>query len=82
MGVKNDKRIVVFIGHFGSGKTECAVNYAMKVKQEMPASKVAIADLDIANPYTGRMVKQSLPDKEEMKNPIRRIGLQMKQSAF
>ena len=51
MGVKNDTRIVVFIGHFGSGKTECAVNYAMRVKQEMPDRKAAIVDLDIANPF-------------------------------
>lgn len=50
MGVKDDKRIVVFIGHFGSGKTECAVNYALRVRREC-GGKVAIADLDIANPY-------------------------------
>lgn len=42
-------RIRVFTGHFGSGKTEIALNYALKLNQE--GKKVAIADLDIVNPY-------------------------------
>lgn len=44
-----DKRIKVIIGHYGSGKTEFAVNYAMQLKKLK--DKVAIADLDIVNPY-------------------------------
>ncbi|SKA79385.1 hypothetical protein SAMN05443428_10349 [Caloramator quimbayensis] len=44
-----DSRIRVFTGHFGSGKTEIAINYALKLKNE--GKKVAIADLDIVNPY-------------------------------
>jgi tRNA uridine 5-carbamoylmethylation protein Kti12 len=42
-------RIRVFTGHFGSGKTEIAINYALKLNEE--GKKVAIADLDIVNPY-------------------------------
>ncbi|KRQ87172.1 hypothetical protein ABG79_00970 [Caloramator mitchellensis] len=42
-------RIRVFTGHFGSGKTEIALNYALKLNEE--GKKVAIADLDIVNPY-------------------------------
>lgn len=44
------KRINLFTGHFGSGKTEIAINYARKLKQEGIA-KVTIVDLDIVNPY-------------------------------
>lgn len=43
------KRITVITGHFGSGKTEFSVNLAMKLKSEY--EKVALLDLDIANPY-------------------------------
>lgn len=45
----NDKRIRVIIGHYGSGKTEFAVNYAMKLAAQ--GLKTALADMDIVNPY-------------------------------
>lgn len=44
------KRINLFTGHFGSGKTEIAINYARKLKKDGIA-KVTIVDLDIVNPY-------------------------------
>ncbi len=44
-----DKRIVLFAGHYGSGKTNIAVNYAIRLKRE--GFPVLIADLDIVNPY-------------------------------
>lgn len=44
-----DKRIILFAGHYGSGKTNIAVNYAIKLKSE--GFPVLIADLDIVNPY-------------------------------
>lgn len=43
------KRITIFAGHYGSGKTNIAVNYAINLKKN--ANKVMIADLDIVNPY-------------------------------
>lgn len=43
------KRITVFAGHYGSGKTNIAVNYALKLRKEF--DRVDIADLDIVNPY-------------------------------
>ena len=45
----NTKRITLFAGHYGSGKTNIAVNYALWLKEEY--DKVVIADLDIVNPY-------------------------------
>jgi signal transduction histidine kinase len=44
-----DKRITLFTGHFGSGKTEVAVNYALETAHR--GKKTAIVDLDIVNPF-------------------------------
>lgn len=44
-----EKRISIFTGHFGSGKTEVAVNYAIALAGRY--SKVAIVDMDIVNPF-------------------------------
>ncbi len=43
------KRITLFAGHYGSGKTNIAVNYALHLAKE--GKKVCIGDLDIVNPY-------------------------------
>ena len=43
------KRITLFAGHYGSGKTNIAVNYALHLKESY--DKISIADLDIVNPY-------------------------------
>ncbi|MBO5361310.1 MAG: hypothetical protein J6B25_10795 [Clostridia bacterium] len=43
------KRITLLAGHYGSGKTNIAVNYAMYLKNL--GKDVVIADLDIVNPY-------------------------------
>lgn len=45
----NHKRITLFAGHYGSGKTNIAVNYAMELAKT--GKSVVIADLDIVNPY-------------------------------
>ena len=49
MDSRNIKRVTIFAGHYGSGKTNVAVNYALSVRKVK--SDVAIADLDIVNPY-------------------------------
>ena len=43
------KRLTLFAGHYGSGKTNIAVNYAISLADE--GKPVCIADLDIVNPY-------------------------------
>lgn len=43
------KRITILAGHYGSGKTNVAVNLAFAMKRE--GKKVAVCDLDIVNPY-------------------------------
>lgn len=53
-----DKRIRVIVGHYGSGKTEFAVNYAIKMAQQ--GLKTSLADLDIANPYFRSRERQAL----------------------
>lgn len=48
--MKDDtKRLTLFAGHYGSGKTNIAVNYALALAKE--GKRVTIADLDIVNPY-------------------------------
>lgn len=43
------KKITLFAGHYGSGKTSIAVSYAIKCK--LQGDNVKIIDLDIVNPY-------------------------------
>ena len=61
------KKITILSGHYGSGKTNIAVNFALELKKQ--ADKVAIADIDIVNPYF------RTKDSEELfnKNNIRLI---------
>ena len=44
-----DKRVTLFMGHYGSGKTFVSVNYALALKKL--GKKVSVYDLDIVNPY-------------------------------
>ena len=44
-----NKRVLLLCGHYGSGKTNIAVNLAQQIKREYPT--VTLADLDIVNPY-------------------------------
>lgn len=43
------KRVTILTGHYGSGKTSLAVNWAIRLSRT--GKPVAIADLDIVNPY-------------------------------
>jgi hypothetical protein len=44
-----EKRLTLFAGHYGSGKTNIAVNFALTLARS--GKNVCIADLDIVNPY-------------------------------
>ena len=65
------KRVTLFAGHYGSGKTNIAVNCALKLARE--GKQVQIADLDIVNPYF------RTKDSEEL---LRRAGVRMISSAY
>lgn len=59
--MKNN-RIRIIIGHYGSGKTEFSVNYAIKLKEVF--DKVTLADLDVVNPYfRSRQQEKMLTEK-------------------
>ncbi len=45
----NYKRLTIICGHYGSGKTNIAVNAALELRKTK--QNVAAADLDIVNPY-------------------------------
>ena len=55
------KKINVFVGHYGSGKTEVAVNFAIKNKVGM------IADLVTVNPYFRTNDAKGILTKESIK---------------
>lgn len=74
--MEKDKRIRIIIGHYGSGKTEFSVNYAVKLAQL--GKKVALADLDVVNLYFRSREKAEI--LEEM--GIRVIGGAIKGSGM
>ncbi|HEY8499450.1 MAG TPA: hypothetical protein VIL89_02435 [Clostridia bacterium] len=47
--ITNDKRIHIFTGHYGTGKSEVSLNFAVNMSKT--AKKIVFADLDIINPY-------------------------------
>src|SRR5690554_5903208 len=61
MGTMKKNRVHIITGHYGSGKTEFAVNYALKRVKER--GNIVIEDLDIVNPYFRSREKQK--DLEE-----------------
>jgi len=48
--ISNDNRIRIIIGHYGSGKSEFAMNYVIKLRNEVNC-KIALSDLDVVNVY-------------------------------
>ncbi len=65
------KRVTLFAGHYGSGKTNIAVNYAKHLKSQF--DKVSIVDLDIVNPYF--RTKDSAED-------FKKLGIELVCSAY
>ncbi len=46
--MKENKKITIFVGNYGSGKTEISLNYAINGAKYYPTTLI---DLDIVNPY-------------------------------
>ncbi len=63
--MNKDKRIRIIIGHYGSGKTEFSINYALELKKQ--GKKVAIADLDVVNVYFRSREKAELLEEKGIK---------------
>ncbi len=57
----NFKRMTILSGHYGSGKTNIAVNLAFSLKKQY--DNVVVADMDIVNPYF--RTKDSLKEFEK-----------------
>lgn len=65
------KRVILLAGHYGSGKTNIAVNLAVALKRQ--GKSVVIADLDIVNPY------YRTKDSEE---ELRKLGIPLISSEY
>ena len=58
-----EKRVTLLCGHYGSGKTNVALNWAYRLRAKCP--RVAVADLDIVNPYFRAMdSKRDLAERD------------------
>ncbi len=56
------RRLNIFTGHFGSGKTETSINFALTLSQM--GEKVSLVDIDIVNPYfCSRDIREELERK-------------------
>lgn len=57
--INSDKRVRIITGHYGSGKSEFAINYVTKLRN-LVSGKVALADLDVVNVYFRTREKKEL----------------------
>ncbi|MDL2287771.1 hypothetical protein LJC32_00120 [Oscillospiraceae bacterium OttesenSCG-928-F05] len=69
--MRETRRVTLFAGHYGSGKTNLALNYALWLRERHES--VALCDLDIVNPYF------RTKDSEE---ELRGAGVRLISSAF
>ena len=66
----DDKRVRIIVGHYGSGKSEFSVNYAIQLakNKKSESDKIAISDLDVVNPYFRSREKEDLLDSYGIKS--------------
>ena len=64
-----EKIIIVVTGHYGSGKTEFSVSLAMLLShdEKLKYKRLAIIDLDIANPYFRSRERRDMLEKNGIK---------------
>lgn len=60
-------RLYIFIGAYGSGKSEVSVHFARKLRWENPERKVLLADLDIVNPFFRSADAKEILEKENIR---------------
>lgn len=65
------KRVTLFCGHYGSGKTNVSINYAFALLKK--GKKVCIADMDIVNPYFRT---------KDSENQLKEVGIRLISPAF
>ncbi|NMA24517.1 MAG: ATP-binding protein [Clostridiales bacterium] len=63
------KRIMIVTGHYGSGKTEFTVSYAMHLSRQKQRlyPRLSVADLDIVNPYFRSRERMDMLEKAGVK---------------
>ncbi|HLV09908.1 MAG TPA: hypothetical protein VKY40_06845 [Halanaerobiales bacterium] len=59
------KRISIFTGNYGSGKTELAINFSLFLKKRY--KKIMLIDLDVINPYFRSREKAEFLEKRGIK---------------
>ena len=57
-----DRKITIISGHYGTGKTEFAVNLAIAMARD--GRKVSLVDLDIVNPYFRSIERKAQLERE------------------
>lgn len=60
-------RLFVFVGAYGSGKSEVSVHFARKLRRDNPDRKVLLADLDIINPFYRSVDAREILEKENIR---------------
>ncbi|MBP7344493.1 MAG: cobalamin biosynthesis protein CobQ, partial [Clostridia bacterium] len=60
-----DHKVHIFVGMFGSGKTEAAINFSIRMRNIF--DKVSIADIDIISPYFRTRDKAEFLENKDIK---------------
>jgi len=60
-------RLFVFVGAYGSGKSEVSVHFARKLRRDYPDRKILLADLDIINPFYRSVDARAILEKENIR---------------
>ena len=69
VGDNNEKspRLFIFVGAYGSGKSEVSVHFARKLRRDYPDRKILLADLDIINPFYRSVDARAILEKENIR---------------